>query len=103
MVDRGTAKVWGIRFEVTELVGRGAKSEFDGMAHTSPEKTDARVRFTLGDDVEVQLEKVPDIPITFTLNGQLYGALEVGDKVIIDKNRNVIVNDTVRQPEESGS
>ena len=42
-------------------------------------------------------------PITFKLNGTNYGTLEVGDNVIIDKERNVEVNDTARQSEGEGS
>lgn len=99
---RGTAKVWGISFEVADPVGHASTSKFEGGLHSDPEKTDARFRFALGDEVEIQLEKVPGSPITFKLNGKLYGALETGDKVIVDKQRNVKVNDTARKPEGAG-
>jgi hypothetical protein len=100
---RGTAKVWGIRFEVADPVGAASGSEFEGGLHSDPEQTNARVKITLGDDVDIQLQKVPGSPITFKLNGKPYGTLEVGDRVIIDKERNVKVNDTARQPEGAGS
>jgi hypothetical protein len=49
----------------------------------------------LGDDVNIRLEKVPGSAITFQLNGKMYGALEVGDRVVVDEERNVTVNDTM--------
>ena len=75
MKDRGTAQLWGIRFEIAEPVGTSAESTFDGGLHSLPEKTDGRQKFTLGEDIEVQLEKVPDSPITFQFNGKAYGTL----------------------------
>ena len=100
---RGTAKVWGMKFDVANPVGSAAGSKFEGGLHSDPEQTDARIKITLGDDVNIQLEKVPGISITFKLNGKMYGALEAGDNVIIDKERNVKVNDAARQPEGAGS
>jgi len=99
---QGTAKVWGISFDVADPVGNAAGSKFDGGLHSDPEQTDARINITLGDDVNIQLEKVPGSLITFKLNGKMYGALEVGDTVIIDKERKVKVNDTARQSESAG-
>jgi hypothetical protein len=95
---RGTARVWGIQFEVAEPVGGGAGSKFEGTVHSDPELTDARNTFNLGEDVNVRLEKVPGRPITFQMNGKRYGTLEVGDEVSIDKERNVTVNGETRQP-----
>ncbi len=94
----GTARVWGIDFEVAELVGGDSGSEFEGMLHSNPEQTDARIKITFGDDVKIRLEKVPGSPITFQLNGKDYGALKLADKVAIDKERNVTVNGAIRQP-----
>ena len=94
---RATARVWGIHFDVAEPKGHASGSEFDGGIHSDPEQTDARIKITMGDDVEIRLEKVPGSPIRFQMNGRPYGGLEVGDKVRIDKDRNVEVNDSARQ------
>ncbi len=96
---RGTAKVWGIEFEVLSVVGSLTRSQFEGGLHSDPEKTDAQIDINLGDDVAVHLEKRPGSGITFQLNGKSYGSLEVGDKVLIDSERAVQVNDVSRQPE----
>jgi hypothetical protein len=96
---RGTAQVWGMHFDVVDTVGNTAGSEFEGGLHSDTEQTDGRIKITLGDDVNIRLEKVHGSPITFKLNGKMYGALEVGDRVLIDKERNVKVNDTARQSE----
>jgi hypothetical protein len=68
-----------MNFDVADPVGHASGLGFEGGLHSDPEQTDARVKITLGDDVDIQLEKVPGSPITFTLNGKLYGALELGE------------------------
>lgn len=97
---RGTAQVWGITFDVADPVGGSASAHFEGMLSNS-EKTDARTKITVGDDVNIRLEKVPGSGITFQFNGARYGTLEVGDNVVIDKERNVTVNDTRHRPEDA--
>ena len=92
----GTARVWGITFDVVEPVGTSAGSHFDGSLSSDPEKTDARIDITIG-DVVMRLEKIPGRPITFEFGGMAYGTLEVGDKVTIDKERTVRVNGSLRQ------
>ena len=92
-----------MNFDVADPVGHASGSEFEGGLHSDPEQADARVKVKLGDDVNIQLEKVPGSPITFKVNGKLYGALEVGDKVTIGEGRKVRVNNTARQPEGEGS
>ena len=96
---QGTAKVWGIAFDVAEPVGSSAASRFDGSLSSDPEKTDARNEITIGDDVKFRLEKIPGVPITFEFNGKKYGTLEIGDKVSIDRERKVKVNGSLRQAE----
>ena len=94
---RGTAQIWSIDFEVAETVGRTVASHFEGGLHSDPEKTNARVNITLGDDVKIRLEKIPGSPITLQFNNEDYGTVEVGDKVVIDKERNVSINGQVRR------
>jgi hypothetical protein len=97
---RGTAQVWGMTFEVAEPIGGVSGSFFEGMLSHS-EKTDARHTIKMGDDVNILLEKVPGSGITFQFNGENYGTLEVGDNVVIDKERNVTVNGTMHRPEDA--
>jgi hypothetical protein len=96
---RGTASVWGITFDVVEPVGTSAGSRLDGTISSDPDETNARNEITIGDDVKIRLEKVPGSAITFGLNGKKYGTLEAGDTVLIDGERNVNVNDSLRHPE----
>ncbi|AQT67829.1 hypothetical protein STSP2_00980 [Anaerohalosphaera lusitana] len=96
---RGIAKVWGIDFEVAETVGGGAASKFEGQLHSDPDQTDAQVEVTIGDDVNIRLEKFPGSPVTLQFNNNNYGTVEVGDKVVIDAQRNVMVNGNLRKPE----
>ena len=96
--EQGTAQVWGIQFSADKPVGNKASSSFTGQLHSDPEKTDARISVELGDDIHIKLEKIPGSPITLEMNGQSYGSLEVGDRVAIDEQREVQVNDMLRQP-----
>ncbi|MCA9139005.1 MAG: hypothetical protein KDB00_19670 [Planctomycetales bacterium] len=94
----GTAQVFGIEFSV-RVNSSGAST--DDAIHANfldPEQSSARKRFTLGDDIMVQLESVNGSQVRFMLNDQDFGALNVGDKVVIDDERNVEVNGTPRSP-----
>ena len=55
-------------------------------------------RFTLGDDITVQLDSVNASEVRFVFNDQDFGSLNVGDNVVIDDERNVVVNGTPRAP-----
>ena len=93
-----TGQALGIDFEVAGATG--VQSEAD----LKPGQSYGRVEFVLADDVKIQLEMPSGgRPITFQLNGTDYGKLEVGDKVVIDEDRNVTVNDTKRAPQSSSS
>lgn len=98
--DHGEAFTWGIAFYVESPQGSGASSSFEGELHSDPNRTDARNTFTMGDDVEIQLEKKPNNPISFTMNNQSYGTLDLNDRVIVDRNRRVKVNDRPREAAE---
>ena len=93
----GTAEVWGISFDVSEVGSSAAGSEFRGTISIKPEETTARDEITLG-NVKIVLEKRHGEPITLAVNGKGLGTVEVGSTVEIDKERNVTVNGTVRKP-----
>lgn len=102
----GSARVWGITFDVEKTVGSKSGSSFDGTLSTKTESSDARVVLEIGDDVTIQLEKQPQQGIVFSLNGRPFGELSVGDKVEIDASRQVRVNAqprTARDAESSSS
>ena len=98
---KGTAQVWGINFDVADPVGVSAGSHIEGTISSDFDQSDVWNEITLGDDVKIRLEKVPGNTITFKLNGKVLGTIEVGDIVVIDKKRNVMVNGTIRQPEST--
>ncbi len=94
----GTARVFGIDFSV-RVNSRGARTDGAIDANFADlEQSGARKRFTLGDDISIQLVSVDESEVRFMFNDQDFGALTVGDKVVIDDERNVEVNGTLRSP-----
>ena len=94
----GTAQVFGIDFSVRVNSG-GASTDFAIDANfVEPEQSSARKRFTLGDDITIQLDSIDESEVRFVFNDQDFGTLNVGDKVVIDDERNVEVNGTPRSP-----
>ena len=94
---QGTAKVWGISIDVANATGTAASS-FAGANIYAKDK-DVREELTIGDDVKIVLDQKAGKPITFEFNGKKYGTLKSGDKVSINKERNVTVNGKSRQAE----
>lgn len=95
----GTARVLGIDFSVRV---DSSGSTTDDAIHANlvdPEQSSARKRFTLGDDITIQLDSVDEAVVRFMFNDQDFGTLDVGDKVVIDDERNVEVNGTPRSPQ----
>lgn len=94
----GTAKVFGIDFQVAVSAG-GASTEDEIHADfLEPEKSGASKRFTLGDEAVIQLDSINESEVEFVYNDQDYGTLKVGDQVVIDAEGNVTVNGTERMP-----
>lgn len=94
----GTAQVFGIDFSV-RVNSSGASTDVAIDANSvDPEQSSARKRFTLGDDITIQLDSVDESEIRFIFNDQVFGTLDVGDKVVIDDERNVEVNGIPRSP-----
>lgn len=94
----GVAHVFGIEFRV-KANSRGTSAQDSIKASfVDPDKSTARKRFTIGDDIAIQLESVDESDVRFIFNDQNFGNLKVGDKVVIDDERNVEVNGTRRLP-----
>lgn len=94
----GTAQVFGVDFSV-HVDSSGAST--DDAIHANfvePEQSSARKRFTLGDDITIQLDSVDESEVRFMFNDQDFGTLNVGDRVVIDDERNVEVNGSPRSP-----
>ena len=88
----GAAQVFGIDFSIG-VTSSGAST--DAAIHANfiePEQSSAMKRFTLGDDITIQLESVNESEVRFTFNDQDFGLLNVGDKVVIDDERHVDFN-----------
>ncbi|WP_442484518.1 hypothetical protein [Aeoliella sp. SH292] len=95
----GTAQVFGIDFSVRANSSGVSTDDTINADFTDPKQSRASKRFTLGDDVAIQLESVNASEVRFQFNDQDFGILKVGDKVVIDDERNVEVNGTPRSPQ----
>jgi len=93
---RGTAEAWGISFDVAETTSERVVGREEGTSSSNPEETNLRRTITLS-DVTIVLEKRSVAPITLKINGKPFGDLQTGDKVTIDKDRNIKVNDAARE------
>lgn len=94
----GTARVFGIDFRMkTDSSGASAQTEISAN-FVEPERSTARKRFSLGDDVTIELESIDESQVRFVFNKQDFGILYVGDEVVIDDQRDVEVNGTKRLP-----
>lgn len=94
----GTARVFGIDFRVTvDASGASTTDAIDANLVDGGQST-ARKRFSIGDDVTIQLDSVDASVVRFTFNEQDYGTLSVGDQVVIDAERQVEVNGAPRSP-----
>ena len=83
-----TGQAFGIEFNVTGASGAEVTSDLSG----SP-KSPSQAMITLADDLKINLATTNEgNSVTFELNGTHFGSLERGDKVEIEKSRNVIVN-----------
>ena len=90
-----TGQALGIDFEVAGATGVQSKAM---LKAGKPEHTSGQTQITLADDVVIQLEVLKGgSTISFQLNGTDFGELKEGDKVVIDKDRNVMVNGSHRQ------
>ena len=94
----GTAQVFGIDFSVTANSSGASTGDAIDANFVDPEQSSARKRFTLGDDITIQLDSVDESEVRFMFNDQDFGTLNVGDKVVIDDERNVEVNGNPRLP-----
>jgi hypothetical protein len=96
--DTGTAtgQAFGIEFNVAGASGAAVKSDLSG----SP-KSSSRTEITLADDVKINLQTMNEgTSVTFDVNGKKFGTLKRGDKVEIEKSRNVMVNGEKRTAED---
>lgn len=95
----GTAQVFGIDFSVRVKSSGASTNDAIEANFVDPEQSNARKRFTFGDEITIQLESLDAAKVRFLFNDQNYGTLNVGDKVVIDEDHMVEVNGTVRSPE----
>lgn len=94
----GTAKVFGIDFRIAADSGGGTAEDKIHANFLDGEQSSASKRFTLGDDVVVQLDSINESEVEFRFNEKDYGTLKVGDQVVIDAEGSVEVNGAARMP-----
>lgn len=94
----GTAQVFGIDFSVPANSSGASTDDSIDAKFVDPEQSHAKKRFTLGNDVTIQLDSVSESEVRFVFNDQNFGTLKVGDKVVIDDEKKVEVNGTPRLP-----
>jgi hypothetical protein len=95
----GTAQVLGIDFRVSAESGGASTTDALNADFIAPDQSSARKRFSIGDDVAIQLDSVNESVVSFHFNDRDYGQLNVGDQVVIDGARNVEVNGIRRSPQ----
>lgn len=92
-----TGQAFGIEFKIAGASGAEIASDI-----SSSSKSSSRTEITLADDLKIKLKTMNEgTSVTLDLNGKNFGTLERGDKVEIEKNRNVMVNGEKRTSEDS--
>jgi hypothetical protein len=95
-----TARVFGIDFEIDGTSGGVNASTDTNVNFIEPKKSLAKKSFTIGKDCAIELTSINESTVNFRFQAQEFGVLRVGDRVIIDEKRNVIVNGEPRLPSE---
>ncbi len=93
-----TAQAFGIDFSVRANSGGASTNDAIEANFVEPQQSRATKRFTLGDDIAIQLDSVNESEVRFMFNDQDFGILKVGNKVVIDDERNVEVNGKPHPP-----
>ena len=92
---RGMANVWGVIFDIEKFEGDfsiNPKGEF-GENH---EDTDAENDIFFG-NISIHLETTGERFFTLEVNGKQYGNVRRGDRVKVDKDRDVAINNEYRE------
>lgn len=98
-VNGGTGVATGQAFGVAFTVAGATGAEVTSEISASP-KSSSRADITLADDLKINLQTIAEgHSVSFDLNGKPFGQLQRGDKVEIDKSRNVRVNGEQRASE----
>lgn len=91
-----TGQAFGIKFNMAGATGAEFKTRLTGAV-----KIPSWAEITLAEDLKFRLETmIGSSSVDFQFNGKNYGKLESGDKVEIDRSRNVMVNGKKRSPAE---
>lgn len=92
----GTAQIFGIDFRVDVNSSGTSSDDAIDANFVDTKSSSARKHFSIGDDIKIELDSIDESEVRFIFNGQDFGTLNVGDKVVIDDARNVEVNGTSR-------
>ena len=100
----GTGEVHGVKIEVIDAGGNnwnaGQQSQELTLVGGEKSRGDTITEIELG-KVRLTLVESPSGEITLSVDGKGYGKVELGDSVVVDKKRNVAVNDAPRTPHEN--
>jgi hypothetical protein len=92
-----TGQAFGVAFNVEGASG----AEVTSTISASPQSS-SQAEMTLADDLKIKLQTLDEgNAVSFELNGKTFGKLQRGDKVEIDKSRNVRINGAKRTSEDS--
>jgi hypothetical protein len=100
MDGTGTGNVAGVEIEVLELANH--KSGITHSVNITATTTGADETETWDvhfGEVSVLLAQENNGPVSLTVDGLKYGTVAEGDRLVIDADRNVMVNDKTRTPE----
>ena len=95
---RAMTMVWGVIINIEQCTADDGTIENSGEIGETPEESDASVHMVVG-NVIVDLKTTKNKMFEFRVNDRSYGKVKAGDRVLIDEERYVEVNDKVREPQ----
>jgi hypothetical protein len=96
----GTGDVAGVEIEVQNLSKHNSGVTHSVSISETPSGAEQAEKWDIQfGEVSVVMEREGNETIELTVDGQRYGSLKEGDKLLIDADRDVIVNDVRRNAE----
>ncbi len=92
-----SGEVWGVQIRIAETSDGGISSTFAGGVSASKGALNAKHTIVAG-DVTIEFAADGFDPITLSVNSRNYGNIEEGSELLIDDDRNVMINNELRLP-----
>lgn len=100
-VNGNTGMATGQAFGIEFKVAGASRVEVVTDISASPQSS-SRAEIALADDLKIKLQTMTEgASVMFDVNGKNFGTLERGDKVEVEKSRNVMVNGDQRTSKAS--